>query len=110
MAGLEVRSRQHEGWRVIEASGEIDLSNFQTVGDEISQAVAGGADKVVVDLRGVGFMDSTGLRMLTTSQQLLTETDGELVIVVEGGPVSRLFSITGLDNVLTISPTLPSSG
>lgn len=106
-AGLEVSSRELGGWTVVEASGEIDLSNFQAVGDEISQVMTAGVVKVAIDLRAVGFMDSTGLRMLTAAHQQLADAGGELVVVVDGGPVSRLFSITGLDNVLTIAPALP---
>lgn len=86
------------------------MSNFQAVGDEISELMNSGVDRVVLDLREVGFMDSTGLRMLTDAHQQLAEVDGELVVVVEGGPVSRLFSITGLDSVLTIADALPTDG
>lgn len=106
-AGLEVQSRDHGGWTVIHASGEIDLSNFQAVEDEISEVVASEALNVALDLRQVGFMDSTGLRMLTSAHQQLADKGGEFVVVVDGGPVSRLLSITGLDSVLTIEPALP---
>ena len=47
-------------------------------------------------LTGVSFMDSSGLRWLCRIQEHLRSEQAELRIVLSGGPVARLFDLTGL--------------
>lgn len=95
------------GW-LVEVSGEIDLHTAPSLRTALDSAVADaasagsdGAD-VVVDLSGVGFMDSTGLGELVGAHKALSRAGGRLHLVVTSDRVARLLTLTGLDEVLAV--------
>ncbi len=90
------------GWRLIAATGEIDISSAPALDQSIDRALADGADRIALDLCGVTFMDSTGLRTLITAQRKLKDP-GDLAVVVGSGPVLRLLEVAGVvDNLLVL--------
>lgn len=106
---LDFDTHQHHSWFVISVTGDIDLSNADQVKSSIESAIDSGAQKIAVDLRSVGFMDSTGLRVLIESHEKLAGEEGELAIVATKGPIERLFEITALHRYLSIMSDLPES-
>jgi anti-sigma B factor antagonist len=81
--------------------GDIDLVTVDEVRSHVRQA-AGEARRVVLDLRQVAFMDSSGLRLLVEAQQS-AEQDGFAFAVVRGpASLERLFEVTGLDGRMTV--------
>ena len=57
---------------------------------------------VVLDLRNLSFMDSTGLRLIVVAERRARES-GHRLVIVEGPPwVQRLFEVTGLDTWLDV--------
>ncbi len=106
---LEFDTHQHHSWFVISVTGDIDLSNADQVKTNIESAIGSGADKIAVDLRQVGFMDSTGLRVLIECHEQLTGEDRAFAIVAAKGPIGRLFEITALHKYLSILSDLPES-
>lgn len=82
----------------IRVSGEIDAHSVSVV-----DAALGDADptsEVALDLSGVTFIDSSGLRSLVAAHKRAAEAGGGLVLVDPSEPVLRLLSLTGLDQVL----------
>lgn len=61
---LRVRVQQEGKALVVSAFGELDTSNLKTLEAELRLAIDGYASKVVLDLGGVHFIDSAGLRVL----------------------------------------------
>ena len=99
---------EHHSWLVVGVSGEIDLSNADLMKSRIDSAVETGAQRVALDLRDVGFMDSSGLRVLMSTHKQLQAENREFAILTHDGPVKRLFEITALDTYLTLLPELPT--
>ena len=64
--------------------------------------IEGGADRVVVDLADVSFMDSSGLGVLIGALRRLRELGGHLALVCGEGPVRRVLAITGLDRLFPV--------
>src|SRR5262249_47815332 len=60
-------SSEHEGWNVLSVTGEVDAYTSPMLRDRLSRIMAGGQYRIVVDLEGVGFMDSTGLGVLVSA-------------------------------------------
>ena len=89
----EVRS-EHDGVRV-RLAGTLDLATEQLLEDTLADLRAAGHRKLMVDLRGLVFMDSTGLR-LVQRWNTAARTDGFVLRFVRGVPrVQRVFEITG---------------
>lgn len=84
---------------VVAPQGELDLYSVE----EVRAALAGRPDAcevVVLDLRGLTFFDTSGIRLVVGTLQELT-ADGVRFALLRGGPeVQRLFTLTGLEDRL----------
>lgn len=99
---LQIDARTEGDWRVLDVRGEIDLYTSPQLRDAIDREVGGGTPKVLVDLAGVSFMDSSGLGVLVGSLKRSRERGGELALVCTEGSVLKVLTITGLDRVFPI--------
>jgi anti-anti-sigma factor len=91
------------------ATGEIDLASVGLLEAEINASLDSGVDFLVIDLMGVTFLDSTGLRSLLATHTKLEEAGGRLALIVAGGPVMRLFDVTGIESALNIYPSVDAA-
>lgn len=103
---LNVRTRAEGDWSVVEVEGEVDMFTAPKLREALVQLVDGGSYRIVVDLEGVSFMDSTGLGTLVGGLKRVKEHEGSLALVCSSRPVMRVLTITGLNNVFPIHPTL----
>lgn len=82
--------------------GELDLSTVDYLRDFLRREEAR-APTVVVDLRELQFIDSSGLSLMVSEQQRAQEDGFRFAIAVGGAPaVQRLFELTGLQGTLTL--------
>jgi anti-sigma B factor antagonist len=86
---------------VLSPRGDLDLA---TVG-ELERALGEAADShelVVLDLRGVPFMDSSGLHTMIAADLRMRELGGRLVVAPGGEQIRRLLGLTGADGQLNL--------
>jgi anti-sigma B factor antagonist len=83
------------GDALIALAGELDLSGAPDLDREIEQ-LAGNPDvrRVVLDLRGLDFLDSSGLRVVALAERRLSTGGRSLVLVRGNENVQRVFEIT----------------
>jgi len=95
-----VDTQDREGGVQLTLKGELDLSTIEKVEQELARVEAEGHELIVLDLGGLTFLDSTGLRTIVTADQRARRTGRR--IVVRRGPdtVHRVFTITRLDERL----------
>ena len=77
-------------------SGEIDLSTAPRLEAETGRLCAAGASEIVLDLRKVSFMDSSGLKATLASQRLCQEQGRGFSVIPGQAQVQRLFEITAM--------------
>ena len=100
MTILEVETRSGERHAQVILRGELDLSTVEKVEDELRRVEAGEEKIVVLDLSGLSFLDSTGLRLMVTADRR-AQKDGRRLVIVRGPEtVHRVFTITHLDEKL----------
>jgi anti-anti-sigma factor len=87
------------------ASGELDLSTASSLGDQIAELLDVGWRDVLVDLREVAFMDTSGVHVLLEADERARVEGVRLAVVVEPGPVLKLLRITAADRILTLAPS-----
>lgn len=83
----------------ISVGGELDASTSAIVTAAIQ--ATGGTD-VLVDLRAVEFVDSSGLRVLASEHRRLSQADGVLRVIASP-TVSRTIELAGLTDVLSVT-------
>jgi anti-anti-sigma factor len=89
----------------VKLSGDLDLSTSKRAEEAIEQAERSGTPTVVVDLRGLAFMDSTGLRVIVSADKRARRSNKRVVIIQGPAAVRRVFEITRLDERLDIVDT-----
>lgn len=87
---------------MLQVDGEVDIYTAPKLREKLVELIDAGNDRIVVDLEGVGFMDSTGLGSLVAGLKRIRERDGELAIVCTKEPVLKVLGITGLDRVFPV--------
>jgi anti-anti-sigma factor len=93
------RVQDADGTITIALSGELDVASAPAVAAALADA-QGDTALVVLDLGGLSFIDSTGLRTILVAHGQ-AERDGRRLVIVHGPPaVRRVFSMTGLDACL----------
>jgi anti-sigma B factor antagonist len=90
---------------VLAVSGELDLSSSAALEEEVATAIDSDAAIVIVDLRALDFIDSTGLGVLVKANQRANDADRAFGLVRGGPQVERLLSLTGLAERLTMAAT-----
>ena len=91
---------------ILSIGGEADLFTAPRLEEELSGLTAAGARRIVVDLAGAAFIDSTVLGVLLKTLTRLDAGGGNLVLVSNDRRILRVFEITGLWRVFRIEPTL----
>jgi anti-anti-sigma factor len=97
---------------VVSARGDIDLSTLVQATTALGEARAGAA-LLVLDLREVGFMDTSGLRLVIEEQRRAAAGGYRFAVVPGPSRVQRLFEIAGLtaeEGLFVDPPSQPSAG
>lgn len=98
---FQVRLRSAERAAVIVVSGELDLASAPVLEEELNRA-ADGADLLIVDLRELEFIDSTGLGLLIKANRQAEAAGRRFAIVRGQSQVQRLLGVTGIEQRLTL--------
>jgi anti-sigma B factor antagonist len=105
---FEVTVRRSSGTAVVQVAGELDLASAPALAD-VLRSLEPPCDRVILDLSGLAFIDSTGLRLAITEHRR-AELDGfDFVVAGATEPILRVLRITGLDVVLPMAPDVATA-
>jgi anti-sigma B factor antagonist len=93
---LDIKAITTGDCAVLRIAGEMDVYTSPKLRKQVADLAANGTIHIIADLRGVDFLDSTGLGALVGSLKRLRLRQGSLAIVTSGGRILKLFKITGL--------------
>jgi anti-sigma B factor antagonist len=102
---LTISDRQSDGFHVIELDGDIDLNSARELRAHFVERITDPATRVVVDLTGVDFIDSSGLGALVGGWQIV-RGHGSFRIAGANRTVRRVLEITGMDDVFPLFPAV----
>jgi anti-anti-sigma factor len=91
-----VEVRKDAATAVVAVRGELDLASGPELEAELDRISAPETQLLVVDLRGLDFMDSTGLSILVRAHQRLAAEGCEMGLVRGSQQVQRLLDLTGV--------------
>jgi anti-sigma B factor antagonist len=91
-----------DGVPVVAAPEEIDITNAPELRSALLEAAAAanGHGTVVADLSRTQFCDSSGLHTLLAAHKRATAAGGDVLLVIPGNAVLRVFTITGVDHII----------
>jgi anti-sigma B factor antagonist len=101
LGALTIHSEQAGGTSVLSLSGELDIAGVNAVDTEIARIEETiGLQEIVVDLRGLRFIDSTGLRLLIEASRRADTAAHRLRLVRPARSLLRVFEIAAVDTML----------
>jgi anti-sigma B factor antagonist len=89
--------------------GELDLYVAPDFRRRVFEVVAGGVDRVVIDLLDVTFVDSTALGILVDVAKRLRTRGGSMTVVCRDRNILRVLEITGLSRLFRVCESIPEA-
>ncbi|MGI8942262.1 MAG: STAS domain-containing protein [Actinomycetota bacterium] len=103
---VEIDIQDKGDYRVLVPVGDLDVYTVGSLRDALGRMIEQETSRVVVDLDGVPFMDSSGLGALMGGVRRLREAGGDLAISCTREQHLKLFTITGFGEGVSIAPTV----
>jgi stage II sporulation protein AA (anti-sigma F factor antagonist) len=97
---LSVSSERQGDVHTICLFGELDLATADAAADEIGRVEADDARSIVLDLSGLTFMDSSGVRLMLTAHARSRGDANRLTMLRGGAAVQRVLEMCGVDRLL----------
>ena len=101
-AGLAVRVASSEGASTVELLGELDGYSAPRLRHCLQELTDAGDRRIVLDFKGIEFIDSAGLGVLIGATKSLNQRQGELVVTSARPQAAKLFEMTGIDTIVTV--------
>ena len=93
---LVMHRRRDGGRQTLVLEGELDLVTAPDLEDTVAALCLGGARQLVLDMRRVAFIDSSGLRTILASMDMCAQNGCEFLLIPGNGACLRLFELTGM--------------
>ena len=103
---IDIDVQETDGYHVLKPEGDLDVYTVGSLREAIGSLLERESPRVVVDLDGVPFMDSSGLGALMGGVRRLREAGGDLAIACTREQHLKLFTITGFGEGVSIAPTV----
>jgi anti-sigma B factor antagonist len=94
---MEITADPVGGGCLLVIAGEIDLANVNIFIERLFELSANGDQKIVLDMSGVDFIDSTVINALFAAAPRIRANGGDMAIVVSGTAVARPLELAGAD-------------
>lgn len=99
--------RDETGVTVVTLEGELEVSEAPALRDLLGSLVAGPQSRILLDVLGVTFIDSSGIGVLVGAHRRAVEAGARLGIAGPSAGVRRVFELTRTDRVLNIFGSVP---
>jgi anti-sigma B factor antagonist len=100
LAQLRMTSEREGDLHTICLFGELDLASAEAVQRELQHVEATDVEAIVVDLSGLTFTDSTGVRLIVSADARSRADSDRLTLLRGPASVQRVFALTGLEDRL----------
>lgn len=102
---MEINPSVMKRVQLFEISGRVDSSNADELGGALDRAVDDGKNNIVLDLGGVEYMSSAGLREMVRVLKTVKKKGGDLRIANPSDRVKEVLELAGLDSIFEIYST-----
>ncbi|MBM0203986.1 STAS domain-containing protein [Micromonospora sp. STR1s_5] len=99
---LQLSVRAGRGCTVLEVRGELDMATSPQLREGLQRLVDAGDRRVLVDLAGVGFMDSSALGALVVTFKALRDVGGRLCLAAAQPAVRSVLTVTSVDQAIDV--------
>lgn len=101
---MEINISEFKRVTLFELNGRIDSTNANELGDALNSALDSGRNHIVLDLEGVEYMSSAGLREMVTAMKKAKRSTGDVRLASPSDRVLEVLELAGLDSIFQIYP------
>ena len=98
---LNIKKERMEGELSLALSGRLDTTTAPELEKELGRSLAG-VTRLVLDLAGLEYISSAGLRVLLSTQKVMNR-QGNMRLVHVNETIMEIFEVTGFADILTIA-------
>ena len=102
---MEINASEMKRVQLFEVSGRVDSTNASELGLAMDRAADEGRSHIVLDLGGVEYLSSAGLREMVRVLKRVKRSGGDLRIANPSERVREVLELAGLDTIFEIYPT-----
>lgn len=97
-------------WLLVTWRGEVDMLNAATLEQKAVSALLNADSGLVIDLSGVDYIDSAGIRVLLTIRRLLDDRQQRLLLVIpEDSVLNKALEVAGVPSIINVCRSLPEA-
>jgi len=100
---MEITTQEFKQCDLVTVKGRVDSATAAQLGEAFEAVTKGGRHKIVLDMSGVEYMSSAGMRVLIVTQKECKRLNrGELVLAVVSERIKEAFDLAGFIPLFTI--------
>lgn len=103
---MELQCEDMGGIQVVHVTGRIENTTAAIFGQEIGRIVGNGNRQLLLDLAGVSYINSAGLREILVAAKRLKKPGDRCVFCGLSGEVQKIFELSGFTTILQVYPTV----
>ncbi len=103
---MKIQSTNQGDAQILELSGELDYHSSPELREKLSELTTKQAAKILINLSGVDYMDSSGIATFVEAFQKTKRYQGRLILAELTTTVRGVFEIAKLDSIFEIAPTV----
>ena len=100
---MEITEKKQNGVSILSLVGRLDPNTSPQFKEKIFEVIDGGTNNVVLDLEGVDYLSSAGLRVLLEAKKAVAKAGGEIVLCAVRDYIKEVFDVTGFDALFPVA-------
>ncbi|HOW59699.1 MAG TPA: STAS domain-containing protein [Candidatus Omnitrophota bacterium] len=103
---MKIQTANRDDIHILELSGELDYHSSPELREKLNELTGKQTSKILIDLRGVDYMDSSGIATFVEAFQKTKRYQGRLILAELTTTVRGVFEIAKLDSIFEITKTM----
>ena len=99
---MDIQTERDNGTLIANATGRIDGVNARDFEEALKAAISMDDNTVVMDLEGLSYISSAGLRVILLIAKTLRKRNAELMLCSLSDPIREVFEISGFDKIIPV--------
>ena len=99
---MDIQTERENGTLIAKAEGRIDGVNARDFEEALKNAISGDDSTVIMDLEGLSYISSAGLRVILLIAKTLRKRNADLMLCSLSDPIREVFEISGFDKIIPV--------